>query len=423
MIDRENTMSEKKTYRWPRLIAVMALAVIGLGVVLATAPASRLSSALSKYTSPVIHSEMPFSQTGTYTVFFPLILRLSCQELNVSVAQPNYLYRFDPNTQTWFTYTLPIGSLPSSVVATGTNPVHVWIAESGLNRIGHLIYTNTNNFAFIEYPIDSTCNSQPFRLALDGNNVWFTERSANRVGRLNALTGQVDEFYEHGLSTNAGLAGIDVAPDGSVYVAEQYQNRIARLVVTSTNDYTYSEYFGHLTGGGTMPNGIFGIDIETTGSPDSYNIHFTAPISNWIGVLRPAIPGVVIPNAQKPNAYPYAVVWDPNLGLAFYTEQSRDRVGLFFWGTTGQVIELSHAISRPSDLVVGQGNQLWLTQQDVLGKLARLVYTSTSDFAFTSYPLPTRRLIPTGVSAKNNGAVWVTAYMPTRVFLPIIFKS
>lgn len=380
-------MNDQMTRRGWRLFAVVALAALGVWWV--NLPA-RSISARSTAEAPAVGS--------------------------------SYVYRFDSISQTWFTYTLPVGSLPASVVTTGTNPVHVWIAEYGSNKIGHLIYTSPLTISFVEYPITSTVNSQPFRLALSGNYVWFTERGANRVGRLNMTTGQVDEFFGHGLSLNAGLADIDVAPDGSVYVAEQYANRIARLVVVSTSVYTYSEYFGQLTNG-RMPNGIFSIDIEETGAPDSYNIHFAAPISNVIGVLRPAVSQVIIPNFQKPNAHPYAVVWDANLNLVFYTEQYRDRVGLFYWGTLGTAAELSHTISRPSDLVVGSGNQLWLTQQDTLGQLARLVFTASDNFAFTSYPLPTHHLMPTGVSAKNIGAVWVTAYMPTRIFLPVIFKN
>jgi streptogramin lyase len=380
-------MNDRMTWRGLRLIAVVTLAVIGVWWV--TLPARSISARPTE-SGPAVGS--------------------------------SYLYRFDTGSKTWFTYTLPADSLPASVVTTGTNPTHVWITEYGVNKIGHLIYTNALSISFVEYPITATVNSRPFRLALAGNYVWFTERGANRIGRLNMITGQVDEFYGHGLSANAGLAGIGVAPDGSVYVAEQYQNRIARLVVMSTSVYTYSEYFGHLTNG-TMPNGIFSIDIEETGAPDSYNIHFAAPISNVIGVLRPAVSQVIFANSQKPNAHPYAVVWDANLNLVFYTEQYRNHISLFFWGTTGLASELTPTISRPSDLVVGSGNQLWLTQQDTLGQLARLVFTSSAVFAFTSYPLPTHQLMPTGVSAKNTNAVWVTAYMPTRIYLPIIFKS
>ena len=80
-------------------------------------------------------------------------------------------------------------------------------------------------------------------------------------------------LYRHfklgpGGALTCSMAGIDIAPDGSLYLAEQTINRLARLVVTST--YAFHEY---TTG---VPIGPFGIAVE-----DSSRVHFTAPASNW----------------------------------------------------------------------------------------------------------------------------------------------
>src|SRR3972149_4326300 len=146
---------------------------------------------------------------------------------SVAVLQPgsSFLFRFDAATQTFYTYTLPFGSIPSGVVVTGTNPTQVWVAEYGRNQIGHLVFTDTSHVTWTEYPVTSTSNSGPYRIAIAGNYVWFTERGANRIGRLDTTTGQIDEFYGNGLAPNAGLADIQVAPNGWIWATGQWSNQ------------------------------------------------------------------------------------------------------------------------------------------------------------------------------------------------------
>src|SRR3972149_718094 len=203
--------------------ARVALAVIGAGLVwvalLAAALPSLPARALASNSSPSV------------------------------TPQTAFLYRFDPNTFSFFTRTLPLGSVPIDVAVTGTSPVHVWVTLFGSDKIGRLVFTSTAQTSWTEYAVTSTANSQPFQLALRGNEVWFTEQNANRVGRLNALTGQIDEFFGNGLSSDSGLAGIDIAPDGSIWLAGQKSNRLIRLVVTDTNDFAFQQYtLGSTTG-------------------------------------------------------------------------------------------------------------------------------------------------------------------------------
>jgi len=50
-----------------------------------------------------------------------------------SVSQSSFLFRFDAVAQTFYTFTLPEGSIPTGVVVNGTNPTQVWVAENGRN--------------------------------------------------------------------------------------------------------------------------------------------------------------------------------------------------------------------------------------------------------------------------------------------------
>jgi virginiamycin B lyase len=328
--------------------------------------------------------------------------------LAAPMPQSSYLFRFDPISQTFFTLTLPVGSLPNGVAVTGTNPTHVWVAETGWNRIGHLIYTNTNNFEWIEYPVTSTTNSGPFRIALHGNHVWFTERGANRIGRLNMATGQIDEFSA-GLSPNSGLADIRVAPNGWVWAAGQTSNRLIRLVVTSTIDYAFREYTH------TLLVGPFGLAIESANS-----IWFTAPSAHRIGRLTPSDGSFLWPSGLPADSAPTEIVSTP--AAQWFSDPQRNAIGQLEVGTF-TILNYYTPTARATGLAGESANRFWFTQQDAQGAVGRLVYTSTTSTHLDYYPLPTTGLRPTGIAVAPGGGVWLAAFAPHQLFLPVVVRN
>ncbi|HLF27036.1 MAG TPA: hypothetical protein VJG32_11920 [Anaerolineae bacterium] len=321
----------------------------------------------------------------------------------------SYLYRFNPVAQTFFTVPLQLGSTPYGVAVTGANPTHVWVAEYGLNRIGHLIYTSTVSSSYISYPVTSTANSGPFRLALHGNFVWFTERGANRIGRLNVTTGQINEFST-GLSPNSGLADIRVAPNGWVWASGQASNRLIRLVVTSTLNYNIREY-SHAT-----MAGIFGLSVET-----SEYIWFASPISGTIGRLD--VVNNVVNNLSfffPAGSSPFEIV---NTGsYAWFTDPKRNGIGQFNAQTLGNLKYYTPTL-KPTGLASASANVLWFTQQSDQGALGRMIYSEPVSATFGSYPIPTTGLFPTGIAIAPDGGVWFAAFAPVRTYLPIISRN
>ncbi len=341
-----------------------------------------------------------------------------------STTKASFLYRFDTTAQSFFTVPLSDSAVPIGVAVTGTHPTQVWIAEHGLNRLTRVVFTSTADYAQTAYPITSTANSGPFLIALAGNNVWFTEREANRVGRLDALTGQLDEFYGHGLPANAGLADIAAAPDGSIWIAGQSAKRLYRLVITSTTDYAFREF---LTGiNVTTTVGPFGIAVVPINPPASYQIAFASPEGNCIGLLTPGSQQVVIAGAIPAGFAPTDLVVDGE-GLSDYhlwfSEPGIDRLGLSFNSTLQVAPTHVGPIARPTFLSRAVNNTLWLSQQDPLGQLAHFVYTAPGVYQFTSYPLPTLGLQPNGVALADDGQVWLVAYQPERLYLPLVLKD
>jgi streptogramin lyase len=258
-------------------------------------------------------------------------------------------------------------------------------------------------------------------ITVAGNEVWFTEQLANRVGRLDATTGQIDEFYGHGLPTDAGLADIATAPDGSIWLAGQAAKRLYRLVITSTTDYAFQEFLAGTTVTTTV--GPFGIDVVVINPPDSYQIAFASPDGNRIGLLTPGTQQVMIAAAIPAGFAPTDIVYEAARDFVWFSEPGADRIGLSFKGTLQTAPTHIGPIARPVFLSRMINHTLWLTQQDLAGQLARFVHTGPGVYSFTSYPLPMAGLQPNGVALADDGQVWLVAYQPARLYLPLVLNS
>jgi len=318
----------------------------------------------------------------------------------------SYLFRYDPASRTFYTMTLPVGSLPYDVAVTGTNPTHVWVAEFGRDRIGHLVYTNANSVVWTEHPVAS--NRRPFHITVNGNDVWFTERGANRVGRLNATTGQIAEYSGNGLSANAGLADIRVAPNGWVWAAGQSSNRIIRLVVTPTG-YAFSEYSHALLAG------PFGLAVESSNS-----IWFTMPGAHLVGRFTPSDGSFLWPFGFASDSAPTELVATP--AFVWFSDPQRNAIGQLEIGTLTN-LNYYTPVARPTGLASESPSRFWFTQQDQRGAVGRLIYTSTVSTRFDSYPLPTSGLQPTGIAVASDKGVWFGAFAPHRSYLPVVLNN
>lgn len=331
----------------------------------------------------------------------------------------SFVYRLDPMAQTFVTIPLPIGSVPLHGVVTGTAPTHVWVTEYGRNQIGHLVFTDTNNFAWTEYPLTSTNSSRPYRIAIAGNSVWFTERGANRIGRINSATGQLDEFYGNGLSPNGNLADIKVASDGRVWIAAPGSKRLVQLVVTSTQVYAFREYTDTL-----RPNSILIPEYLAVANNDL--IWITNPQAGAtlrVVNFRPSIPLFTYATSLNtgsqidPREIIFSAdnVWYANLG-----NNTLDQIET----ATNPIINHPVAITSPVALAPASGGTFWLTQQTRPAAISRGIYTdalSTSDVE--TYAMPVTDLTLTSIAVDLDGSVWVTAFQPNQIFLPLVKKN
>ena len=99
--------------------------------------------------------------------------------------------------------------------------------------------------AVTEYSAGISAGADPADITVgpDGN-LWFTEPSVNRIGRINPTTGVITE-YSNGLSGGANPTGITAGPDGNLWFTEaNLVPRIGRINPTTGVITEYSQGLG-----------------------------------------------------------------------------------------------------------------------------------------------------------------------------------
>jgi virginiamycin B lyase len=332
-----------------------------------------------------------------------------------SVPGQAYVFRFDPAVESFQTFTVStVGANPHSVeVVSNTTNLDVWFTEPGADRIGRLIYTNTMDYVFREYAVAE--GSMPLNLVADGEHIWFVAHQGNWIGRLAVASGGIMTFPVPTASSRP--AGIDVAPDGSVWFTEMAADKIGQLVVTTTTDYAVTEYL--ITGTGTNV-GAYGITVQS-------NEYI------WVGETRTGIvrrlkaaDGTFIwTSGLGADGYPHTLVVDPGRDYLWLTERddnqiSQIEVGTLHIANSFNITPTSN--TRPTGLTMLGSNQFWFSGQEG-GQIGRMVYTSPTKYNFKVFDLPVSGLWAMDIVADKGGYLWTVAYLPRRIFLPLTMRS
>ncbi|HEX9095509.1 MAG TPA: IPT/TIG domain-containing protein [Candidatus Dormibacteraeota bacterium] len=182
----------------------------------------------------------------------------------------------------------------------------------------------------------------------DGN-LWFTEGSANQIGRITPA-GAVTEFPLP--AANSAPHGITAGPDGNLWFAESLTNRIGRITTAGV----ITEF--------PIPTSSSG-PHDITAGPDG-NLWFTESFSNKIGRITTAgaITEFSVPTAgSQPGGI--AAGSDGNL---WFTESTESGLGVANIGRitpSGSITEAPTptAGSAPVDITAGADGNLWFTEQ------------------------------------------------------------
>lgn len=263
---------------------------------------------------------------------------------------------------------------PASDIVAGPDG-NLWFTETSANKIGKM----TTDGVTIEYPIP-TPGSAPGGITVgpDGN-LWFTE-SASRIGKI--TTGGV--ITEYLLPNGGDPASITAGPDGALWFTEYLAKRIGRM-----------------TTGGVVAE--FEVPLEPTGitaGPDGA-LWFTA--RGMIGRITTSGAVSQFP-ILSPFPDPTGIVAGPDGALWFTLYY--DAIGRITTDGTITQFPLQFA-AFPSGICVGPDGSLWFAE--VTGnRIGRI----TPSGEVSDYRVPWDAAQPVVTAAGPDGNIWFT--MPPR---------
>jgi len=331
----------------------------------------------------------------------------------LAVPGQTYVFRFNPAVESFETFTVPtIGANPRDVeVVSNIANLDVWFTEPGTDRIGRLTYTNTTDHVFHAYTV--TEGSMPLNLAADGEYIWFTAHQGNWIGRLAVASGDIVTFPVP--TAGSKPAGIDVAPNGTVWFTEMAADKIGRLTVTTTTDYEVKEYPINGT-----DVGAYGIAV-----PNDQYVWFGETRTGVVKRLKVADGSFVWTTLLGTSGYPYAILVDAGRNYLWLTERDDNQISQIEL-TTLTIINsfpiTPTSFSLPTGLTLLGSNQFWFSGQGS-GQIGRMVYTSSVKYLFEVFDLPVRGLRAMDIATDDAGCLWAVAYQPQRVFLPLTMRG
>lgn len=138
----------------------------------------------------------------------------------MAVPNDNKILRFDPRSNAYREWEMPQGHMPNSVIVDRAGTL--WTAGFGNGTIGR-IRPATGMIA--EFAVPSG-GGGPHSLALseDGETIWFTMQTGDKIGSLDTATGRIAELDSSGSPT-----GITLDLEGNVWWCRSADNKLGRL--------------------------------------------------------------------------------------------------------------------------------------------------------------------------------------------------
>lgn len=257
------------------------------------------------------------------------------------------------------------GSGPTTI--TIARDGQLWFTESSGNRIGRM---NPDGTGLLEYPLPHP-ESAPRIIALGADgNLWFSEHAGNRIGRITP-TGIISEYEIPTIASQP--RAICLGADGAIWFGEFAGGKIGRI----STDGRITEY--------AIPTPNSGPRAVATGADG--NVWFSEFRAGKIGRITPS--GVITEYPlPRTNAGPGDITAGAD-GALWFVELSGGMDGLVTDGnrigritSSGVITEFPMPSVSPSavNLAVGPDRNIWYTQGSRLGRV-------TVDGKVTEFPL------------------------------------
>jgi streptogramin lyase/single-stranded DNA-binding protein len=264
---------------------------------------------------------------------------------------------------------------------------NLWFTEWSGNRIGRITPSGT----IAEFPMPTASSSPNVITTGPDGNLWLTEWGSNKVGRVTPA-GVITEFPVP--TTGSSPGGIVTGPDGNLWFTEESGNKIARMTLAGT-----ITEFPVPTSGGYPYRIVVGSDS---------NLWFVEYYGNKMGRITTsgAITEFPLPTA---NSNPEGIAAGPD-GNLWFTEWGSNRIGRITTSGTLTEFAVPTASSGPNKIAAGPDGNLWFTE-DSGNNLGRI----TPSGIITEFPVPTASSRPWGIAAGPDGNLWFTEYAGNKI--------
>jgi CSLREA domain-containing protein len=260
---------------------------------------------------------------------------------------------------------LQAASGPVAIVSDPANNL-LYFSESNVGQIGRINPLAGSDAAILKSETESPVVPSGAAAGLDGitlgpdGNLWFTEATVSRVGKVNPSLVTLTEFST-GITAGATPVNIVAGAGGALWFTELSNNAIGRITTAGA----VTEFSLAALGAGTQPSAI-------ASDPVNNWIYFIQQNTGRIGDINPLAgsdslilasqaQSAVVPSGAGATVRGIAFGPDGNL---WFTETNVDRVGNIN-PTLTTIQEFSSGIrigAGPFGIVTGPDGALWFTE-------------------------------------------------------------
>ena len=263
-------------------------------------------------------------------------------KIYIAVMHGNRLARFDPATQKFDEWDLPAGTRPHGLVVDENGTV--WMTGNGNGTLLEIPFTNGQPGRMIAHKVPS--GGSPHTIIFDKRKgheaLWFTNQSADKVTRFDRASRKMTEF-----STRDGPYGLAMDQAGNVWFCQASGQRVGRIDATS------GQVMELDLGRGSLPRRIAAAPDDTLWVVRYGDGKLTHIDAKSVKVIK----NVDMP--AGPSGHPYAVTVD-GAGKVWANEIGTDTVALFDPATEKfRVFALPSKNEGIRKMVVDAQGRLW----------------------------------------------------------------
>jgi virginiamycin B lyase len=283
----------------------------------------------------------------------------------------------------------------------------IWFTESSANRIGRI--TPSGAFNKFQLPTPTSVNysaeantSDPENITVAPNGtVWFTEENSNQIGEW-LPGGAVHEWPVP--TAPYGPLDLSLGPDGNLWFTEwRNSGTVGKFNPNNHTTALYAAPVSPAFPGGAAYGGIttgYNVIWFTNGSAIDQIFPFTSP-------THPLITPYPVPNTAN-NFWMEDITVAPN-GTVWFASRPSNQIGEYDYQTSSPTFHLHQVPIANSGLwsitTDAYGN-VWFTMAG--GNIVNQIGELDTTGHFTEYSIPTPTSLPGDITAGPNGSIWFT---------------